>query len=390
MGIARRALAARILLVLLVAACCPGATVDLYVDPERGSDQASGSQAAPVQTLGAAIRRIPLQTNKEHVIHLAGGVHPQSGAGNGSLELNRQMHEGASVRITSDNGRATLDWQSPGRPMIDVVAGDWSLENVQIGNRRSDQRAGVRVAGPARLKLRDVRIRTASQSGAGLHATRGAMVELSGTIELNEDLHEDAGAGESFARIEADYGGVVRFTSHDGSSLSIGNGSLCASYYGVIELGCAGARITSWHDQANTIAVNNSGRVDFHGTPSVLAARNPRNTPIGLEHDGHVLAEGAPITIVGHGNGHAIVLQKASTLFCNDVRLEGDFRTPLSSMSGSTLLVGIDGDLGGGEVRTGATIILERCSGRLTRPIDVRSEGRLVLPAGMSNPVPEG
>src|SRR6185295_12432204 len=111
------------------------------------------------------------------------------------------------------------------------------------------------------------------------------------------------------------------------------------------------------------IAVNNSGRIDFHSTKATLAARNPRNTPIGLEDDGHVLAEGAPITIKGYDNGNAIVCQKASTFFCNDVTLEGKFHTPLSAMSGSTLLIGVSGDLDGGEVLTGARIILEKCTG---------------------------
>jgi len=76
--------------------------------------------------------------------------------------------------------------------------------------------------------------------------------------------------------------------------------------------------------------------VDFHSTTALLAARNPRNTPIGLEDDGHVLAEGARITIQGYTNSNAIVLQKASAFFCNDVTLIGVFKSPLLSMSGST------------------------------------------------------
>jgi hypothetical protein len=233
----------------------------------------------------------------------------------------------------------------------------------------------VRVSGPAVVQLRGVRIRTASQSAAGLHATRGGLAELYGEIGLNEDLHDDVGTGESFCGIVADYAGVVRFRQREKASLAVGNGSLSASYYGVIELGCAEARLTSWHEQANVIAVNNSGRVDLHSTRTTLAARNPRNTPIGLEDDGHVLAEGAAVTIRGFDNGNAIVLQKASALFCNDVTLEGAFRTPLSVMSGSTLLVGVVGDLGGGEVMTGGRIILEKCTGKLARPISASGAG---------------
>jgi hypothetical protein len=176
---------------------------------------------------------------------------------------------------------------------------------------------------------------------------------------------------------------VVRFQEREKASLSIGNGSLSASYYGIIELGCESAGITSWHEQANVIAVNNSGRVDFHSTTAILTARNPRNTPIGLEDDGHVLAEGAHVTIQGCTNSNAIVLQKSSAFFCNDVTLKGSFGSALSAMSGSTLLAGIDGDLNGGEVTTGARIIVEKCTGRILRKIEVSKHGTLVLPDGM-------
>jgi hypothetical protein len=91
-----------------------------------------------------------------------------------------------------------------------------------------------------------------------------------------------------------------------------------------------------------------------------------------------VLAEGAPITIVGHDNENAIVLQKASTFFCNDVSFEGTFHSALSVMSDSTMLIGVVGDLNGGEVLTGGRIILEKCTGKLTRPIEERSRGMLI------------
>jgi hypothetical protein len=251
---------------------------------------------------------------------------------------------------------------------------------VQVGSRQRGQREGVRVTGPASIELRSVRIRTASQSAPGVHSTRGGLVELYGDIELNEDLHDNAGDGESFCGILADYNGVVRFRQREKASLSIGNGSLSASYYGVIELGCAVATITSWHEQANVIAVNNSGRVDFHSTKATLAARNPRNTPIGLEDDGHVLAEGAPITIRGFDNGNAIVCQKDSSFYCNDVTFDGPFRSALLASSGSTLLLGVIGDLPGGDATTGARIVLEKCTGKRIRPVNAMNQGVVIEP----------
>jgi hypothetical protein len=48
-------------------------------------------------------------------------------------------------------------------------------------------------------------------------------------------------------------------------------------------------------------------------------------------------------------------------------------------MSGSTLLIGVNGDLGGGEVLTGARIILEKCTGKL-QPISAASQGSFIDP----------
>jgi hypothetical protein len=355
----------------------------LYVDAGRGNDSAAGTEAAPLQTLHAAVKRLPPRIEDDHTIILAEGSYTPPAGEAAALELSRPMRDGAMVRVTGKGGPVILNWRAPEKAMVSVTQGRWWLETVQIGSRHGDQHGGLRVSGPALLELHSVRIRTGHPEVPGLRVTRGGMVLLYGHIELNEDLHEDRGRGESFCGIVAEYGGVVRFEHRENASLSIGNGSLSAKYYGVIELGCSTARISSWHDQANVIAVNNSGRVDFHSTRAVLTARDPRNTPIGLEDDGHVLAEGAPITITGCTNGNAIVLQKASSFFCNDVTLQGPFKSALLCMSGSTLLVGIIGDLNGGEVTTGGRIILEKCTGRLTRPIEVRNEGVVVKPAGL-------
>src|SRR4029450_4036518 len=104
------------------------------------------------------------------------------------------------------------------------------------------------------------------------------------------------------------------------------------------------------------------------------------NTPIGLEDDGHVLAEGAPITIRGFDNSNAIVLQKASSFFCNDVTFDGPFHSALLASSGSTLLVGVIGDLPGGDATTSARIILEKCTGKQTRPVNAMNGGVVIMP----------
>ena len=366
-------------------------SLDLYVDATRGKDAASGKEGAPLKTIGAAIERLPRVIGQEVTIHLAPGRYAITG-GKGRdakrLELNRPMREGVRVKIKGARGSAgsegvVLDWANrSSRFMIVVTRGHWALENVQLGTRKATQRHGISVAGPALLEVRDVRIRTRSFSGPGLHAHHGGRIHLYGTIELNEDLHEDRGEEESFCGIVAEYFGTVRFRQRKGASLSMGNGNLDVRTYGIIELGCERARITSWGEQSNVIAVNDSGRIGFRNTTTTICAQNPRNTPIGLEHDGHVMAEGARIIILGRDNHSAIVLQKASSFFCNDVEIRGRVRQALTAYSGSTLLVGVLGDLGGVRATTGSRIIVEKCTGSLVGPVTADKMGQVLLPDG--------
>lgn len=165
------------------------------------------------------------------------------------------------------------------------------------------------VQGPGEVTLKDVTFRTRSNSDAGIYAHRGGKVTLLVRIRLNEHLHDEA-PDESFCGIIATDHGSVRFGERAGAVLEIGNGSLSASYWGAIRLGCERATITSWGRQSNNLAVNNSGRIDLHDTETTLRAKVPENTPIGPEHDGHILAEGAHIIIDGT-NDCAISLQKA-------------------------------------------------------------------------------
>jgi hypothetical protein len=206
------------------------------------------------------------------------------------------------------------------------------------------------------------------------------MVSLRGAIRLNEHLHDKADP-ETFAGIIAEDHGLVRFVERDGASLEIGNGSLSASYYGVIRLGCEYARITSWGEQSNNLAINNGGRIDLHGTTTLLSAKRSQNTPIGLEHDGHILAEGARIIIEGE-NDRAIVLQKASTLTCNDIELRGTFKTSLAAMSGSMFVGRFIGDVSHISANTGASINIEELkhSGQLRGPVAATRGAVISLP----------
>jgi hypothetical protein len=343
-------------------------TTTLYVDGSNGDDKKSGSQHQPLKTLAAALAKISEPLKNSVAIELAGGTYVSIGSPEEipkSMQLMRRMTPGVNVAIRgrkdASGNNPVLAWQ--GNPMIDAVEGDWRFEELQIGTGEKSQRRGIMVTGPAHVTLKNVVFQTRSLSDAAIYAHRGGKVSLRGAIRINDDLHERADT-ETFAGIIADDHGLVQFIEREGASLSMGNGSLSATYYGVIRLGCETARITCWAEQSNALAINNSGRIDLHNTKTTLQAKNPKNTPIGLEHDGHILAEGARIVIEG-SNDNAIVLQKASTFTCNDIELRGSFGNTISAMSGSMFAGGFIGDVSSIEATTGASVHIEKIDGKL-------------------------
>jgi hypothetical protein len=356
----------------------------MYVDAKRGNDEWPGTKESPTQTISAAVAALPDPLAYSVTIEVAGGRYetvPAHLMPTYSLELMRRMRPGVMVKIVGKldaEGRPpTLAWDG-NTTMIDAREGDWWLENLWIGTDSTRQRRGIMVTGPAHVTLKDVTFRTRSISDAGIYAHRGGQVSLRGAIKLNEHLHEDA-PEESFCGIIATDHGLVRFRERDGASLELGNGSLSASYYGVIRLGCETARITSWGEQSNNLAINNGGRIDLHNTTVRLCAKRKRNTPIGLEHDGHILGEDAHVIIEGE-NSMAIALQKASTFTCNDIELRGKFDYCLWASSGSMFVGRFLTDVGRIEATTGATINIEKIDGQLIGPVIAKHAARISLP----------
>jgi hypothetical protein len=354
----------------------------VYVDPRLGNDRNSGTQDHPLKSISAAVSRLPDPVDESVEIHLASADYVSTGAKDmpgDQLILMRRMRPEVQVSIigASEGGaRARLDWQNS--PLVYATEGNWSLENLQIANNSTKQRRGIMVEGPAHVTLKDVTIRTRSHSDAAIYADRGGKVSLRGQININDDLFDRA-PDESFAGIIATDHALVQFVEREGASLQMGNGSLSASYYGVIRLGCEKARITSWTDQGNTLAINNGGRIDLHNTETTLCAKQRRNTPIGLEHDGHILGEGAHVIIVGE-NENAIVLQKASTFTCNDIELKGHFNCAVSAMSSSMFVGRLIGDVTGIAATTGACVNVEQCSGEIKGSVSATRAGVVSLP----------
>lgn len=368
-------------LTLLCVLCAPAfSQTRIHVDPVNGSDAATGTAERPFRSISAAIAVVPDPVRSSVIIELAEGTHTTTGRVDmppDRLDLMRRMRPGVSVRIVGRETATVFGWEG-GDCMVDVREGTWTLENLRIGTGTTRQRRGVQVTGPGHVTLDSVAFQTRSQSDAAIYTHRGGRAVLRGAIRINEQFHLGVPDGDTFSGIIATDHGSVAFTDRERSSLEMGNGSLSAQYYGTIELGCASARITNWSEQSNCLAVNDSGRIDLHSTPVRLSAKNKRNTPIGLEHDGHVLAEGARITIES-SNDHAIVLQKASSLMCNDVELKGVFTWAVSAMSGSVCIVGFDGEAGAIEADTGAHVTVEKLRGEAKR-VEVRHGASVSVP----------
>ena len=105
------------------------------------------------------------------------------------------------------------------------------------------------------------------------------------------------------------------------------------------------------------------------------------NTPIGPEHDGHILAEGAHVIIEG-SNDCAIALQKASTFTCNDIELRGTFRKSVWAMSGSLFVGRFLTDVTRLEAHTGAGIHIEAIAGKLLEEPTADTGAVVSLPGG--------
>jgi hypothetical protein len=371
---------ATLLAATLAAACAAPAQdppTELWVDPARGKDRAPGDQRRPLQTLAAAIARLPDPLAQSATIHLAAGAHELAGDSDITLALMRRMRPGVAVRIAGARGGepSVLAW--PAHTLVIATEGTWQLENVQIGAFATSQRRGVEVIGPGHVELRDVTFRLRSHSDAAIWARYGGRATLHGRIAVNEHLH-DAAEDETFSGLLATEHGVIEWGDRDDSSLELGNGSLSVRTYGMIRLGCARARVTCW-TKSNNLTVNNGGRIDLLNTPIVLRAHLRNNTPIGLEHDGHILAEDAKITISGP-NDSAIALQKASTLTCNDIALDGEFEYAIWASSGSMFVGRFLTDIHKVEASTGAGIHIEKVAGEVLGPVTAKSGGVVSLP----------
>lgn len=357
----------------------------IYVDPTNGSDHNPGTRPEQaLKSLSAAIALLPDPVPRSVTIRLSGETYANTGDVDmpaNTLELMRRMRPGVVVRIVGQHeqpGRLTTWAWEGGRAMVDARQGEWWLENLRIGSGSTRQRRGVMVAGPGHVTLKNVTFRTRSLSDAGIYAHRGGKVSLRGAIRLNEHLHE-AGGEETFCGIIATDHGLVRFVEREGAVLDMGNGSLSASYYGCIRLGCQTARITSWGEQSNNLAINNGGRIDLHNTTTRLCAKRKRNTPIGLEHDGHILGEDARV-IIESDNDTAIALQKVSTFTCNDIELRGTYEYCLWASSGSMFVGRFLTDVGRVEATTGANINIEEVRGKIVGPVVARRCGTISLP----------
>ena len=355
----------------------------IYIDPVLGDDTQDGTEARPRKTISAALSLLPEEIAADVTVHLKPGNYTTTGASampDNYLVLRRRMWPGVTVQILGDGGatnRAVLDWS--GREfLVLVLEGQWSLANLQIGTRRAGQSEGLGVEGPGLTIVRDVRIRTGAGQAAGLLARRAGRIHLYGTIEMNEDLHDAGGAATNVCMIWAKDHGTIQFMQSVGASLSMGNGQLAASSYGSVGLGCGWARITSW-TTGNNIAIACSGRVDLHGTETTLRGRHPDNGLIGLEDDGHVLAENTHVILESLGCRDAIYLQKASMVFGGPFEVRGAFTNTVVAMSGSVFAGTVTGAVSHVEAHTGAHITLEHGSS-MPRTARGYLGGTVVLP----------
>ena len=228
-------------------------------------------------------------------------------------------------------------------------------------DRSSDPRwSGV--PAPERLRRRDLRAR------------RGGRIALRGAIRLNVPPPEGE---ESFSGVIATDQGVVEFDERQGSSLELGNGACPRAT--TARFAWAARREHHLRYALRTASRSGTAAGSTCATPRRRSSPPiPRTTPIGLEHDGHVLAEGAQHQDPRQerrGDRAA----ESEQLTCNDVELDGG--SSVRAVGDQRLDVRrLLGDLGRLEASTGATIHVEKLNGTVVGPIEAKSGGVISLP----------
>ncbi|MCY2954136.1 MAG: hypothetical protein NTU53_19545 [Planctomycetota bacterium] len=306
------------------------------------------------------------------------------------LILNRNMPRNVVVSFKGETTKADpgppviLDWRSEYQYMVLVEHGRWRFSDLQLGTRQKTQRQGFCSEGTSSLlELENIRIRNASTAGAGIAAQRGGRTHLYGKIELNEDLHDECKDLETYSRVYAGDHGTVQFVGQGpGTLLSVGHGSLSTDYYGCIRLGCERAKITTWDPGGNNLGIANSGRIDLHGTETHLRGMHEEAGLIGLEDDGHILAEETHVILEHCKSRHAIYLQKASKVFGGPFEMRGKFQSSVVTMSGSVFGGTVTGDVTEIHAYTGSHITLESRSSKPTGRVVADSGASITLPSG--------
>ena len=142
--------------------------------------------------------------------------------------------------------------------------------------------------------------------------------------------------------------------------------------------------MTSWGTgQQNNLSISSSGRIDLHGTTTILHTKNPANTPVGFEDDGHLLGEGAHLIMYAKGcNG--ILLMKASRFFCYYIEYVGKPKYFVHATSESTFsgcFVGTQ-PVGLLYAEKGSEIVVLKAESKIIGPFTARKLGRICLPDG--------
>src|SRR5262245_7286730 len=116
----------------------------LFVDPVRGADDAPGTRAKPLRSLSAALARIAEPLEREFRVELAPGRYETTGGvamPADSLQLEKRMRLGASVRIAASGAPAIFAWKGE-RRTIEASDGRWILAGIQVGTFEPGQVRG--------------------------------------------------------------------------------------------------------------------------------------------------------------------------------------------------------------------------------------------------------
>ena len=252
---------------------------------------------------------------------MEGTVFHRSGQATASTFVVGVFFDGKSRDFSSDASPGEVIFERRISPVIQVTAGDWGFQNIQIGTKGTKDQTSLRLIGTnARATLKNVHWVSSGQAML-LIASEGARAIMEDNLWINpaeKGVKDSVHRGGMFV---TDHGNV-RYRRGSEGTREIGNGILRSTNFGSIQLGWEQVNIQANSRDVAPLSIAQTGRIDLHGSTFAISNINS-HAIIHYSGDGRTLAEGAHFRVDTDSAPATIRLEGNSLLTGQDFQLSG-------------------------------------------------------------------